>query len=105
MSAPAWIDAISIDELPTNDVLGITVAARDIAIYSIGGEVFATDNVCTHGQARLSDGFLDGHTIECPLHQGRFDVRDGKPLCAPVTEPLARYALKIEGSRVYIQLE
>jgi naphthalene 1,2-dioxygenase ferredoxin component len=85
-------------------VLGLMVAGRDIAIYSVNGEFFATDNLCTHGQARLSDGFLDGPVIECPLHQGRFDVRNGEPLCAPVTYPLARYELKVEGSRLYIRM-
>lgn len=105
MADAAWIDAISIDEVPEDDVLGLTVAGRDLAIYCIQGEFFATDNLCTHGRARLSDGFLEGCVIECPLHQGRFDVRSGAPLCAPVTQPLARYAVKVEGSRLYVRIE
>ena len=60
----------------------------DISIYTVGGDVHATDNGCTHGQARLCEGFLEGHEIECPLHQGRFDLANGRPLCEPVTEPL-----------------
>jgi naphthalene 1,2-dioxygenase system ferredoxin subunit len=104
MSEAGWIEAISTDELPDNDVVSVTVAGRDIALYSVEGEVFATDNSCTHGQARLSDGFLEGCVIECPLHQGKFDVRDGRPVCAPVIVPLARHAVKIEGSRVYIRI-
>ena len=78
MNEPTWVDALPVDELPTDDVIGIEVAGRDIAVYTVGGAVYATDNVCTHGQARLCDGFLDGHEIECPLHQGKFDVRDGR---------------------------
>ncbi len=105
MADAAWIDAISIDEVPEDDVLGLTVAGRDLAIYCVQGEFFATDNLCTHGRARLSDGFLEGCVIECPLHQGRFDVRSGAPLCAPVTQPLARYAVKVEGSRLYVRIE
>lgn len=100
-----WIDAMAAEELPEDDVLGVEVAGRDIAVYTVGGEAFATDNLCTHGHARLCDGFLDGHEIECPLHQGKFDVRDGRPTCAPVTEPLRSYPVKIEGSRVFIRVD
>ena len=70
-------------DVPQDDVIGVVVAGRDIALYGVDGEVFATDNICTHGHARLCEGFLEGHEIECPLHQGRFDVRTGMPTCAP----------------------
>ena len=105
MSHDNWVDALSIDELPTDDVVGVEVAGRDIAIYTVGDAVYATDNVCTHGQARLCDGFLDGHEIECPLHQGKFDVRDGTPMCEPVSEALRSYPVKIEGGRVWLALD
>jgi len=100
-----WSYALAVDELPSDDVLGVEVAGRDIAIYAVGSEVFATDNVCTHGQARLCDGFLDGHEIECPLHQGKFDVRDGRPVCDPVTQALRSYPVKIESQRVFVQID
>jgi naphthalene 1,2-dioxygenase system ferredoxin subunit len=105
MSNDNWIDALAASELPTDDVMGLQLGGRDIALYTVGGEVYATDNVCTHGQARLCDGFLEGHEIECPLHQGKFDVRNGRPTCEPVTEPLRSYPVKIEGQRVYLQLD
>lgn len=100
-----WTDALSAADLPADDVKGVAVAGCDIAIYTVGDAVYATDGICTHGQARLCDGFLDGHEIECPLHQGRFDVRDGQPLCEPVTEALRRYPVKVEGGRVFLRLD
>ena len=105
MSLDTWVDALAVDELPTDDVKGVVVGGRDIALYGVGDEVYATDNLCTHGQARLCDGFLDGHEIECPLHQGKFDVRDGRPTCEPAIEPLRSYPVKIEGNRVFIQVD
>lgn len=102
MPTPTWIDAAAADAVPQDDVIGLAVDGRDIALYGVDGEVFATDNICTHGHARLCDGFLDGHEIECPLHQGKFDVRDGRPMCAPVTDALRTYPVKIEGGRVFI---
>ena len=101
----AWIDAAALNELTDDDVTGLAVNGRDIAIYKVEGEVFATDNTCTQGQARLCDGFLEGHEIECPLHQGKFDVRNGQATCAPVTEALRCYPVRIEGGRVLLNLE
>ncbi len=105
MGNTIWVDALSTDDLRADDVKGVIVAGRDIAVYTVGDAVYATDNLCTHGHARLCDGFLDGHEIECPLHQGKFDVRDGKPTCDPVTEALRSYPVKIEGGRVFLQLD
>ena len=105
MNNPNWVDVLSADDLPTDDVIGLVVAGRDIAVYTVGDEVYATDNTCTHGQARLCDGFLDGHEIECPLHQGKFDVRSGKPTCEPVTEALRSYPVRIDGQRLYLQID
>ena len=99
-----WVDALSAADLPADDVMGLTVAGRDIAVYTVGNAVYATDNLCTHGHARLCDGFLDGHEIECPLHQGKFDVRDGRPTCDPVTEAVRSYPVKIDGGRVFLQV-
>jgi naphthalene 1,2-dioxygenase system ferredoxin subunit len=99
-----WIDSCSIDEIPEDDVIGVQVQGRDIAFYRVGDDVFATDNICTHGHARLCDGFLEGHEIECPLHQGRFDIRNGKAMCEPLTEDIRSYPIRIEEGRVYIEL-
>jgi naphthalene 1,2-dioxygenase system ferredoxin subunit len=104
-SSPPWIDAAAAAEVPEDDVIGIVIAGRDIALYGVDGTVYATDNVCTHGQARLCDGFLEGHEIECPLHQGKFDVRSGLATCAPVTENLRSYPVKIEAGRVLISID
>ncbi|MGY0194123.1 non-heme iron oxygenase ferredoxin subunit [Leptothrix sp. BB-4] len=104
MSDPNWTDALAAADLPGDDVIGVAVAGRDIAVYTVGDEVYATDNLCTHGHARLCDGFLEGHEIECPLHQGRFDVRNGMPTCSPVSVAVRSYPVKIEAGRVFVQI-
>ena len=100
-----WTDAAAVGDVPEGDVIGVSVAGRDIALYEVEGAIYATDNVCTHGQARMSDGFLEGTEIECPLHQGKFDVCTGKALCAPLTENIRTYAVKIENMRVMLRLD
>lgn len=105
MNALNWTDAAPVDVVPTDDVVSIIVSGHDIALYSVDGEIYATDNICTHGHARLCEGFLDGHEIECPLHQGKFDVRSGQPMCAPVTEAIRSYPVRIEAGRVFLALD
>jgi len=100
-----WVEAAALDELPADDVRGVQVQGLALALYRVGAEVYATDDLCTHAHARLCEGFLEGHEIECPLHQGRFDVRSGKALCAPLTEDLRSYPVKIEGGRVFVALD
>lgn len=100
-----WMDAGALADVPAGDVMAVQVAGKEIALYEVDGEVFATDNFCTHGQARMSDGFLEGREIECPLHQGKFDVCSGRALCAPLTENIKTYAVRIENLRVMLKLD
>lgn len=86
-------------------VLSASVERRGLALYLVEGEVFATDDLCTHGAARLSEGYLDGHLIECPLHQGLFDVRDGSPAGAPCVVPVKSFPVRVEGGDILIGLE
>lgn len=103
-AANTWTDLAAAAVLAPDDVVAIAGPAGEIALYSVAGEVFATDNQCSHGQARLCEGFLLDYEIECPLHQGRFDVRDGQPRCAPADAPIRCYPVKIEAERIWLQL-
>ena len=100
-----WVLATSLEAVPQGDVIAVEARGREVAIYGVEGAVYATDNICTHAHARLCEGFLEGFEIECPMHQGKFDVRDGRPLCAPVTEAIRAYRVKIEAGQVYLALE
>jgi naphthalene 1,2-dioxygenase system ferredoxin subunit len=99
-----WIELVAVDAIPEDDVIGIDAGGKSFALYMVDGEVYVTDNICTHGNARLCDGFLEGHEIECPLHQGKFDIRNGKAMCAPLTEDVKTYPVKIEGTRVFVEV-
>jgi len=100
-----WTDVAALADLFDGAGIAVTPAGHDIALYSVDGAVYATDNLCTHGNARLCDGFIEGLEIECPFHQGRFDLRTGEPTCAPATEPLKTWPVKIDGGRVYLALD
>ena len=99
-----WTDAYDLEFLVPGEVTAVTLGDKALALYEVDGEVFATDNRCTHGDALLSDGFLEGTVIECPFHQGRFDVCTGKALCAPLTEDIRVYPVRIENKRIWVKL-
>ena len=99
-----WTEVLDSAYLPDDDVVGVDIEGRQLALYVVNGEVYATDNICTHGHARLCDGFLEDYEIECPLHQGRFDIRNGKAMCEPLTADLKSYPVKIQDGRVFVDL-
>lgn len=102
MTSENWIDVAAFDDVPEGDTFGASCEGRGIALYKVDGEVFATAGLCTHGAAHMCDGFLDGHEIECPLHQGRFDIRTGKALNEPLAEDIRTYAVRIADGRVLV---
>jgi len=87
-----------VDDFEDEDVEQIKVGALAIAVYCAKGEFYATQDLCTHEHAYLSDGVV----VECPFHQGRFDVRTGRALGAPVTVSLKTYPVKIVDRRIYV---
>ncbi|MCP1576192.1 naphthalene 1,2-dioxygenase system ferredoxin subunit [Herbaspirillum rubrisubalbicans] len=99
-----WVEAASIDAIPEDEVIGVAAGGKELALYRVDGQFYATDNICTHGHARLCDGFLEGHEIECPLHQGKFDIRDGRAMCAPLTVDVRTYPIRIEEGKVFVAL-
>lgn len=97
-----WRVVTTVDDLECNDVTEIHIDGLAIAIHDTPSGLYATSARCTHAGANLCDGYLDRHVIECPLHQGCFDVRDGKPLDAPVTRALRTWPLRVVAGRVEI---
>ena len=101
---PEWTDVAAVDDLFEGASIEVQPRGLEIALHCIDGVPYATDNVCTHGAGSLCEGWLEGFEIECPLHQGRFDVRDGRALCAPATEAIRVYPAKVEAGRVLLDL-
>src|SRR5215469_9064408 len=100
-----WVRAAARGDLAEGEVLVVEVEGHSIALYDVDGSIFATDNICTHAYARLSDGWLDGELIECPLHAARFDIRTGKVLDPPATEDLRTYPVRLVGDEIQVKLD
>ena len=104
MSTAYWIYAAELADVQRLEVMPVSTDGHDLALYSVDGHVHCTANQCTHGNAFLSEGFLIDGEIECPLHQGRFDVKTGAPTCEPACDPVRVYPVKIEDGRVFVEL-
>ena len=76
-----------------------------LAVYNLDGKFYVTDDTCSHGQASLSEGEIDGDLVECPFHAGCFEIATGLPAGAPCTVPIRSYELVIEDGALYIKAE
>lgn len=97
-----WVKVAIVSDVPVDGTLLVDLRGEPICLYNIGGKIFATHDTCTHGQASLADGFIEGEEIECPLHQGRFHIATGKAVGVPCTEDIRAYAVKIDGDAVLL---
>jgi 3-phenylpropionate/trans-cinnamate dioxygenase ferredoxin subunit len=84
-------------------VLRVEVEGEPVAIVAgDGGDFHAISDVCSHAEVSLSDGEIEGYTVECWLHGSRFDVRTGQPLGPPATRAVPVYDITIDGDDVYV---
>jgi nitrite reductase/ring-hydroxylating ferredoxin subunit len=100
-----WVRVASVGEVAEGSAMAVEAKGVSLAVYHLdGGEICVTSNVCTHAFAVLTDGWLEGHVIECPLHAGQFDVRTGKGLCPPIEVDLQTFRVKVEGGEILVDL-
>ncbi len=100
-----WIEVCELDEIEPEDVMRFDHDGRTFAVYRApDGTPFATDGLCTHEQVHLADGLVMDDEIECPKHNGRFNIRTGKALRAPVCVNLATYPARVRDGRIEIEI-
>jgi naphthalene 1,2-dioxygenase system ferredoxin subunit len=101
---PPWVEVGEVDEIEDADAKCCEIAGNFIAIFNVGGKFYATSDICTHAHAHLSDGYIEGDVVECPLHQGRFHIPTGRAISAPVTEDVRTFPVRVEGGRIFVQI-
>ncbi|WP_199616191.1 MocE family 2Fe-2S type ferredoxin [Paenibacillus alkalitolerans] len=105
MALEGWIETCAAGEIDEEDVIRFDYGGRTFAIYRTEkNEYYATDGFCTHEKVHLADGLVMGNLIECPKHNGRFDITTGEAKRAPVCVSLKTYPVKIEAGKVYINV-
>jgi nitrite reductase/ring-hydroxylating ferredoxin subunit len=90
-------------DISEGEVRQVTLCdGRVLALYRVAGSVYATDNLCTHGEASLSDGEIEDGQIVCPYHLGKFDIRTGEPTGAPCSIALRTYRVTESDGTIYL---
>jgi len=98
-----WVAVGSVSDIsPDTGTLRVMVDGEAVCLYKLDDAVHATQDRCTHGQASLAEGYIEDGLIECPLHQGCFDIRTGAAVTAPCKEPIKVYPVKVEDDTIYV---
>ncbi len=100
------IRVCSMEDVPKGGALAVSAEGVQIAVvHGEDDQFYAIYDECSHAEVPLSEGDVDGHTVECWLHGSRFDLRTGEPTGLPATEPVPVYPVEVRDGDVYLSLE
>jgi 3-phenylpropionate/trans-cinnamate dioxygenase ferredoxin subunit len=98
--------AVSVDALPDVGAVAVLLDGHHVAVVrDEDGDLHAVDDTCSHANVSLSEGEVDGCTVECWLHGSRFDLRTGKPTSLPAIRPIAVYPVRVEDGQVLVDVD
>ena len=100
--ADRFVTVAKVGDLNPGEMMYVEVDDVPICLINLDGEFHALNDVCTHQEASLSDGSIEGDEIECPLHGGAFDIRTGQPVAFPVVVPVETYPVRVVGADVQV---
>ena len=80
---------------PEGELVAADVDGAKVALAAVDGQVYAVDDACTHRQCSLSSGDLDGRSVVCPCHLGRFDLATGQVLEGPPPTPVRTWRVRV----------
>ena len=100
--ADEFVKVAALSDIPPGDMVSVRVGAEEILLVNLDGDLHACDDICTHAYANLSEGDLEEGEVVCPLHGAVFDVASGAPVTPPATEPLRKFAIRIEGDDILV---
>jgi nitrite reductase/ring-hydroxylating ferredoxin subunit len=100
---PGWV-RVDVAGLAPGEVRAVAVGGRDVLVCHAEGAFYALENRCPHAATSLAGGRLRGFVLECPLHGGKLDVRDGRPCALPIRSPAATFAVRGAGEDIEVRL-
>ncbi|MGC3993808.1 MAG: non-heme iron oxygenase ferredoxin subunit [Propionicimonas sp.] len=99
----SFVRACAVGEVPVGFAIGVDLGGdADIAVVNTDEGFFAIRDECSHAAVPLSEGEVDGCTLECYMHGSRFDLRTGRPLELPAVAPVPVYPVRVDGGNVFI---
>lgn len=98
-----WVKVAAVGEIALGTCKVVDVDGTAVAVFNVGGDYFAIEDVCTHDGGELTGGIIDGDQVVCPRHGARFCVRTGEALSAPAYEPTAKFPVRIDNGVVQVR--
>lgn len=105
MTTPEYITVARVGDLQPGEMTYVDVGNTPVCLINLDGEYYALNDICTHEEASLSDGTIDGDIVECPLHGGCFEIRTGAPAAMPVVVPVETYDVRVVGDDIQVSRE
>ncbi len=99
-----WVAACAADEIEVEDALRVELGGKVYAVFHTKSGFYATEGLCTHEQANLADGVVEGDYVSCPKHNSRFHIPTGKAMRIPARVDLKTFPVKAEGGKLFIGL-
>jgi len=97
-----FVRVASAGDVPAGEMLIVEVEGEEIVLANVDGQVYAFGNGCTHRGGPLGEGLLEGDEVECPFHQGRFNVKTGEAVQEPPAEPIPTYEVQVDGDDIRV---
>ncbi len=95
-----FVRLASLSDVPQGEMLIVQFNGDELVLANVDGEIYAFGNECTHRGGPLGEGVLEGVEVECPFHQGRFNVKTGEVVDAPPTDPVPSFQVQVEGDDI-----
>ena len=96
--------AAMVGDIAPGEARGVEARGKRIALFNVDGTFHAIDDTCTHRGGPLSEGILMGTEVTCPWHGAVFDVTSGAVMRSPAPRDVARYAVRVEGEDIKVEL-
>jgi 3-phenylpropionate/trans-cinnamate dioxygenase ferredoxin subunit len=100
-----FVRVCEVTDLPELGKMVVEVGDRMVALFHVAGTFWAIDDLCTHDGGPLAEGELVDHTIACPRHGAKFDIRSGRALTMPATRPTPAHEVKVEDGGVWVRVK
>jgi 3-phenylpropionate/trans-cinnamate dioxygenase ferredoxin subunit len=98
-----WVSVAKVGELALGSHRVVDVDGASVAVFNVGGEYYAIEDVCTHDGGQLTGGVVEGDQVVCPRHGARFCIKTGAALTAPAYEPTAKFPVRVENGVIQVR--
>ena len=98
------VKVLKLSEITENSSRLVEIEDKKIAIFNVGGEIYAIDDICSHAEASLSEGEVFDCIVECPLHGAEFDLKTGEATTLPATKGVVTYKTDVDDEYLYVEV-